>query len=157
MTQPIVFCFDGSPGSRAAMAAGGALVSHPVEAVVLTVWQPASVVLARAGAFSATYVPDEAQVDTDEEHRALEAADAGVSAARTRGYDAQPRVEEATEGIARRIMEVADELDARLIVCGRRGRGGLTSALLGSVSHDLVSHAGRPVLVAPENSAPVPG
>jgi hypothetical protein len=28
-------------------------------------------------------------------------------------------VEEATEGAGRRIIEIADELDARLIVCGR--------------------------------------
>jgi nucleotide-binding universal stress UspA family protein len=40
--------------------------------------------------------------------------------------------------------------DARLIACGRRGRGAVTSALLGSVSHAVLAHAGRPVLIAPE-------
>ncbi|MFZ2112882.1 MAG: universal stress protein [Solirubrobacteraceae bacterium] len=40
--------------------------------------------------------------------------------------------------------------DARLIVCGRRGLGAVASALLGSVSHVVLAHAGRPVLIAPE-------
>jgi nucleotide-binding universal stress UspA family protein len=74
----------------------------------------------------------------------------GVERARAHGYDASARVEEAIEGAGRRIVELADELDARLIVCGRRGRGAVTSALLGSVSHVVLAHAGRPVLIAPQ-------
>jgi nucleotide-binding universal stress UspA family protein len=79
-----------------------------------------------------------------------DAAEEGVERARAHGYDASARVEEATEGAGRRIIEVADELDARLIVCGRRGLGTVASALLGSVSHVVLAHAGRPVLIAPE-------
>ena len=73
-----------------------------------------------------------------------------LSATRTLGYDASSRVERATQGAGPMIVDVADELDARLIVCGRRGRGPITSALLGSVSHAVLAHAGRPVLIAPE-------
>jgi nucleotide-binding universal stress UspA family protein len=51
---------------------------------------------------------------------------------------------------SRAAMAAAAELDARLIVCGRRGLGALASALLGSVSHVVLAHAGRPVLIAPE-------
>ena len=79
-----------------------------------------------------------------------DAAEEGVERARAHGYDASSRVEEATEGAGRRIIEIADELDARLIVCGRRGLGAVASALLGSVSHVVLAHAGRPVLIAPE-------
>jgi nucleotide-binding universal stress UspA family protein len=49
-----------------------------------------------------------------------------------------------------KIVEVADELDAGLIVCAPRGRGRITSALLGSTSHGIIQHAGRPVLIAPQ-------
>jgi nucleotide-binding universal stress UspA family protein len=150
MPGPVLFCYDGSEGSRAAMAAAGDLVAHPAPAVVLTVWQPAAVLLARAGGFGGAYLSDEDKVDEEQAQLAGEAAEEGVERAREHGYNASSRVEEATEGAGRRIIEIADELDARLIVCGRRGRGAVTSALLGSVSHVVLAHAGRPVLIAPE-------
>ncbi len=146
----VLFCYDGSEGSRAAMAAAAELVAHPAPAVVLTIWQPAAVLLARAGGFGAGYLSDEEQVDAEQAQLARDAAEEGVERARTHGYDASARVEEATEGAGRRIIEIADELDAQLIVCGRRGLGTVASALLGSVSHIVLAHAGRPVLIAPE-------
>ena len=82
---------------------------------------------------------------------ARDAAEEGAERARGLGYDAGSRVEQATEGAGRTIIEVADELDVRLIVCGRRGRGAVTSTLLGSVSHAVLAHARRPVLIAPEH------
>lgn len=150
MPGPVLFCYDGSEGSRAAMAAAGELVAHPAPAVVLAVWQPAAVLLARAGGFGGSYLSDEDKVDGEQAQLAADAAEEGVERARAHGYDAGPRVEEATEGAGRRIIEIADELDARLIVCGRRGLGTVASALLGSVSHVVLAHAGRPVLIAPE-------
>ena len=150
MPGPILFCYDGSEGSRAAMAAAAELVAHPAPAVVLTIWQPAAVLLAQAGGFGGSYLSDEAEVDEEQAQLAGEAAEEGVERARNHGYDASSRVEEATEGAGRRIIEIADALDARLIVCGRRGLGAVASALLGSVSHVVLAHAGRPVLIAPE-------
>jgi nucleotide-binding universal stress UspA family protein len=150
MPGPVLFCYDGSEGSRAAMAAAAELVARPTPAVVLTVWQPTAVLLARAGGFGAGYLSDEERVDAGQAQLAGDAAEEGVERARAHGYDASVRVEEATEGAGRRIVEIADELDARLIVCGRRGLGAVASVLLGSVSHVVLVHAGRPVLIAPE-------
>lgn len=45
------------------------------------------------------------------------------------------------------IVAHADSLDADLIVVGARGRGTLTSALLGSTSRGVIGEARRPVLV----------
>ena len=47
------------------------------------------------------------------------------------------------------IVEVADELDASLVVCGTRGLSGVRGLVLGSVSSTVLHHARRPVLVAP--------
>jgi nucleotide-binding universal stress UspA family protein len=48
------------------------------------------------------------------------------------------------------IISLAEELGARLIVLGSRGRGGVRRALMGSVSDSVVRHAHCPVLVVRE-------
>jgi nucleotide-binding universal stress UspA family protein len=151
-TRPVLFCYDGSEGSRVAMRSVVDLIERPVAAVVLTVWERIAVQLALSGAFAAGSVPSEGEMDQQEESFARSAADEGARRAVEHGYDASPRTVEATEGIPRAILDVADELSARLIVCGQRGRGRLRSTLLGSVSHTLASHTRRPVLIAPEAS-----
>jgi nucleotide-binding universal stress UspA family protein len=53
---------------------------------------------------------------------------------------------------AEKILEVAQTHGADLIVIGSRGRGAVTSAVLGSVSSDVVHRSDRPVLVARPNA-----
>jgi nucleotide-binding universal stress UspA family protein len=48
---------------------------------------------------------------------------------------------------AAEIVELAEELGARLVVVGSRGLGGIRRALMGSVSDSVVRHAHCPVLV----------
>jgi len=50
---------------------------------------------------------------------------------------------------ADRLADVADEVDAELIVVGSRGRGAIKAAFLGSVSSDVIGVARCPVLVVP--------
>ena len=45
------------------------------------------------------------------------------------------------------IVRLAEEIGAGLIVMGSRGRGGISRALMGSVSDSVVRHAHCPVLV----------
>jgi len=152
MDRPVLFCYDGSEGSKAALSAAVELVMHPVDAVVLVVWTPIAVQLARGGSLLAV-VPNEGQMDEEEIAAAQRLADAGAEGLRGRGYNASARIARANDSVATTIGEVAREIDACLIVCGQRGRGAFASALLGSVSHQLSAHAERPVLVAPQHPA----
>jgi nucleotide-binding universal stress UspA family protein len=154
MSKVILFCYDGSAGSKAALRAADEVLMHPADAVVLTVWMPAAVLLARAGSFIVD-VPNEDEVDEQEAASAQRIAEEGAEGARGRGYNASARVARAPESVSRTITEVAQEIDAGLIVCGQRGRGAIRSVLLGSVSHELSIHTQRPVLIAPEH-APEP-
>jgi nucleotide-binding universal stress UspA family protein len=150
---PVLFCFDGSEGSKVAMRAAGDLINRPVGVVVLTVWETVATRLALAGAFAAGNMTGGGDLDAEEESFAKSVAEEGALRAREHGYEASSMTRESFEGIARAILETADDLSARLIVCGQRGRGVLRSALLGSVSHTLASHTRRPILIAPEVSA----
>jgi nucleotide-binding universal stress UspA family protein len=149
-TGPVLFCYDGSEGSREAMRTAAELIEPSVEVVVLTVWEPIAVRLILGGAFAPGPPVNEGDLDEQEESLARAASEDGARRALEHGYKATAMTRESTEGIARAIIAVADEVSARLIVCGQRGRGRLRTALLGSVSHALAAHTRRPVLIAPE-------
>jgi nucleotide-binding universal stress UspA family protein len=132
------------------MRAAGDLINRPVDAVVLTVWETVATRLALAGAFVTGNTTGGADLDAEEESYARSVAEEGALRAREHGYEASPMIGQSFEGIPKAILETADDLSARLIVCGQRGRGVLRSTLLGSVSHTLASHTRRPILIAPE-------
>ena len=149
MNKPVLFCYDGSSGSRTALTAAVELIK-PADAVVLVVWMPAAVQLARAGSFVVA-VPNEGEIDDQEAMIARQIAEEGAAGARGRGYNASGRIAQANESVARTIDDIAEEIDAGLVVCGQRGRGRIGSALLGSVSHALAAHTRRPLLIAPQH------
>jgi nucleotide-binding universal stress UspA family protein len=146
--KPTLVCYDGSDESSRALDAIRGLLA-PSEVVVLAVWQPLVTKLAETGSFGVFALDDETEVDESEERAAREAAEQAAERARAAGHTATVRVEEAQRAAWIKIIEVADEIDAGLIVCGTRGRGSVRTALLGSVSHAVLTHSGRPVLIAP--------
>ena len=151
MNKPVLFCYDGSEGSRTALGAASELIK-PADAVVLAVWTTTAAQLARAGSFLVA-IPNEGEIDEQEAASARQIAEEGAAGARRRGYNASARIEQANESVAKTIDEVARGIDASLIVCGQRGRGAIGSALLGSVSHELAAHTKRPLLIAPQHVA----
>jgi nucleotide-binding universal stress UspA family protein len=144
----ILIAYDGSADARAAIQRAGQLLSgHP--ATVLSVWERFQDVLTRSGAGMPIGSVDYDELDRSYDEQARERAEEGAELARDAGLKAQPRTCVRRGSIADTILTEADELGAEAIVLGTRGLTGLKSLLLGSVSHALVQHADRPVIVVP--------
>jgi nucleotide-binding universal stress UspA family protein len=151
MSKPVLIAYDGSTNARAALVYASGLLSGR-QAVVLSVWEPLIVQLqhsALAGAFPSG--DDIGDQDEAVEKATLLLAEQGAELAREAGMDAIARSQPETDTVGSAIVAVADELDAELIVTGTRGLGALRSAVLGSVSNQVLHHAKRPVLVVPSS------
>jgi nucleotide-binding universal stress UspA family protein len=145
----ILICYDGSSDSQAAIDRAGQLMPGET-ATVLTVWEPFIDVMTRTGAGMA-YWPEGInleEIDAAAEQSARARADEGVEHARRAGLNPQLRTRARGATIAETISE-ADEVKANAIVLGTRGLAGLKSLMLGSVSHAVVQHADRPVIIVP--------
>jgi nucleotide-binding universal stress UspA family protein len=152
----IVICFDGSADAEAAIDHAAVLMAG-AEAVVLTIWEPFVDMMTRCGSLGMGSGmtggwTDNGDIDAAAERAAVQTATRGAERASNGGLIARPRTAERRDGIARAVLEVAEELDAQMIVLGTRGLSGVKSMMLGSVSHTLVHHAERPVLIVPAPS-----
>ena len=65
------------------------------------------------------------------------------------GFNAQPRPRALESTVARTVLSEAEALGASAVLMGSRGRAGLKSLLLGSVSHEVIQRADRTVIVVP--------
>jgi nucleotide-binding universal stress UspA family protein len=139
---PILICYDGSASAERAIAAAGRLLG-PRSAVVLDVGPLEAVAEAYAAVGS-----DAAGLDRLTLDAAAARADAGAVLARAAGFLAEGRAElEAPTWFG--VSEVADEIGAAAIVMGSRGLSGIRTFPEGSLSHQVATHAGRPVLIVP--------
>jgi len=78
---------------------------------------------------------------------AHDVVDRGVAIAADAGLEAEPLLLVADQRTATLVAETAEELDAPAIVMGTRGISGLKSAVLGSVSREVVNAYHRPVVL----------
>lgn len=144
MFQRILLAVDGSDAAlAAATVAGGLAAELSLEIRALTVFDQPSASLGEPNRSKAV-------------HEALQEADAALVAARDAIKAAggpDPELDRIAGRPADTILEVARGEPGTLIVMGSRGRGRIASALLGSVSTAVVSHASGPVLVVPEDGA----
>jgi nucleotide-binding universal stress UspA family protein len=146
----ILICFDGSDDSRSAIEhAAELLAGQP--ATVLTVWEPFIDVLTHSsfGAIPVASGLDIEAIDSATRTQAESLAAEGARLARQAGLDAQPRTHSQHRTVATAILEEAEAVAASAILMGSRGLTGVKSLLLGSVSHAVIQHADRTVIVVP--------
>ena len=146
----ILIAYDGSNDAQAAIDLAGQLMGGE-PATVLSVWEPFVSVMARTGLGIGPGVIDFEALDKAYEESARELAAEGARRAARAGLNAQPRTRARHTTIAATILAEADMLGASAIVLGSRGLTGIKSLLLGSVSHAVLQHADRPVIVIPSS------
>jgi nucleotide-binding universal stress UspA family protein len=142
--RPILICYDGSAAARRGIDAAAELLG-PRHAIVLDVGP----YLTASESYAAIVAPmGSAAFEDANEADARTRAIAGAELARAAGFTAEPRAVVAAptwEG----VLDVADEVDAAVIVFGSRGLTGARERLEGSLSHEVAEHSGRPVLIVP--------
>jgi nucleotide-binding universal stress UspA family protein len=148
----ILVCYDGSADAQTAIDRG-ALLMPGSDATVLVVWETIVETMTRNGALGmglgllGAYGDDD--TDAAIKNAALATATEGAQRAAAAGLVAQPRIANRDDDIAAVILGVAADVNADVIVLGTRGLGGVKSLMLGSVSHAVLHHADRAVLVVP--------
>jgi nucleotide-binding universal stress UspA family protein len=140
---PFVLCYDGSEAAERAIEVSTGLLGTGRKAKLLYVYKPTERSMGVAQGITGGRIDAPVSGEAD----AHDLIDRGVKFARDAGYDVEPVLVQADRAIAEIITATAEEVDAPAIVMGQRGRSGLKSALLGSVSRDVVNAYHRPVII----------
>jgi nucleotide-binding universal stress UspA family protein len=149
----ILVCYDGSTDAQAAIDRAAALMPGS-DATVLVIWETILETMTRQGSMGigfgmVGFSGNDGGADAAIKKAALDTATEGAQRASAAGLVAQPRLVERRDAIAAEILATATDLDADVIVLGTRGLSGVKSLMLGSVSHAVLHHADRAVLVVP--------
>ena len=142
--RPILICYDGSDNARRGIDVAADLLG-PRRAIVLDI----APYLTGVETYAVMGSPlGAAEVEKMNAADAMERAKEGAELARAAGFTAEPR-SELDEPTWEGILDVADDVDAAVIVFGSRGLTGVRERFQGSLSHEVAEHSGRPVLIAP--------
>ncbi len=139
----LILCYDGSDAAEHAIRIAPIIVGRGRAARVLYAYKPTERSLGVAQAMAGGRIDAPVHGEAD----AHDVVDRGVAVARDAGFDAEPLLVVADRRTAELVAEKAEEVDAPAIVMGTRGLSGLKSAVLGSVSREVVNAYHRPVVL----------
>ncbi|MEV6068036.1 universal stress protein [Nocardia sp. NPDC052001] len=154
----MLIAYDGSENARRAVEYAGRFLSAN-RAVVLTAWEPMARQAARLSGLSGVMQPEWMPDDEIEDVAYVDARtinSEGVRLAKLAGLSAEASTVECTTTIWNAIVEVADDLDADIIVAGTRGATGIRALMHSSVADAVLKHCHRPVLMVPPGREPAP-
>lgn len=145
---PYLLCYDGSEDARHAIEQASAIFGGG-EALVAHVWRPPSTFSIPGRVISEQHplAAAAAEFDASAAEEAERIAQEGVDIARRAGFEAESETAKSGRGAWSALAKLAEDRDARAVVVGSRGGSQIRDAVLGSVSHGLVNHSTRPVLV----------
>jgi nucleotide-binding universal stress UspA family protein len=144
----MLLAYDGSPDARAALDHAARLLPGG-DVTVLTVWESFPSPTGGAMMEMASVYVDPVEVEQANEEAAREQAREGADRATTAGLRARACTARSYAGVDAAILSAAARINADAIVMGTRGLSRLKAFFLGSVSHAVLMHADRPVLVVP--------
>jgi nucleotide-binding universal stress UspA family protein len=156
MDTQVLIAYDGSESAERAIRSTATLLKSG-SATVLTVWErplgtSASLMMDPTFPVGRIDPVEEPELEAAVESRAVAMAERGAIIAADAGFaQVTARAELLDKQVSRTILAVADEIGAGAIVMGTRGLSGLKTAILGSVSHDVVQHSALPVLLVPHD------
>jgi nucleotide-binding universal stress UspA family protein len=150
--ETVVIAYDGSAAARQAVADAAKTLGQ-TRVLVLTVWEEGLAYLGPTMPPDGMYPPPMVQpdvaleVDRTLHEQAEQVSTEGAALARSLGLDAEPLAVADEGGIARTILDVAEQQGAVAIVVGSRGLSGIRARLEGSTSRGVLKHARCAVLV----------
>ncbi len=144
---PALLCYDDSEDAKLAIERAASLLKGR-EAIVAEVWQSWVTQMPYAPVAAGAVGGMAQELDEIAVTQSAELARAGVEHARAAGFEARPFSQRSDVSVWRSLLDIAEEEEASLLVMGARGMSGI-SAILGSVSHAVLHHSERPVLIVP--------
>ena len=149
---PILLCAgtDAAIAARLAKLAAALLADRPV--LVLSAWEPPPMVGGLDAVMDALY-DEHADLRAAARRAAADAAGASCALLDERGFDVTRRVCADERAPWHVILEVADEIDAAVIVAGA-GDGSTHQGALGREVRALAHRSSRPLLVLPVDGEP---